>query len=280
MSLKSLSGESGARQEPECGHGYPLYLEEPSGLVVLLRAVCRVVSCDVGRANRRRQAVARILAGMVGAPPGDLWELVLTAPGMDLIADAEALVEWNRGVGKRWHALRRGLLYHLPDLQYVRVYEVQKRGAIHLHIVVRSSFRVSTRQVRKLAAAAGFGRSRWALVRSTERLAVYYAKYLTKGGVRFPLGTRVLDASRGWELTPYVRPLRDGVVYAGPVAGRSWSAWAEQQDRAEPAWFAEVRRNRRTRSLTVFEDVVREQYAAWLRTPRGVAARLRQGDSG
>lgn len=199
--------------------------------------------------------------------------LTLTAPGSDVLDSADAVVAWNAGVGRRWEAVCRGLMWHLPGLEFARVFELQKRGAAHVHAVVRSSARVTPARVRKLALAAGFGpKVQWEAVRSVGAASRYLAKYLVKGGVRFPRGSRVLAFSRQWSLSPYIPPSAEGEFYAGPALGQSWADWAEWGVRRPgPDELAE----RSRRSVLEFESGVREMFAEWSGSARGVAAAAR-----
>jgi hypothetical protein len=178
--------------------------------------------------------------------PGTLFMLTVTAPGnrrhRDLTADGRPwcectsaagvdLAAWNGEQGTRWNrfmqALRRsGLLG--PDLQYGRAVETQQRGALHEHVLVRSSVVVrSTPQllaeVRSLAIEHGYGHEvridRPAVSEDGRaRLAAWYAaKYVSKATDD--------RASIPWERRPVLVDVETGeVVKESPATYKTWTA--------------------------------------------------------
>lgn len=89
------------------------------------------------------------------------------------------LAEWNAAAGQAWNRLRLGLS-RLCLFEYFRVVEVQKRGALHLHILVWSAEPLQRGEVQELALAAGFGCQVDLSPLSPQRHAHYAAKYATK----------------------------------------------------------------------------------------------------
>ncbi|WP_426718578.1 replication initiator [Corynebacterium auriscanis] len=49
----------------------------------------------------------------------------------------DEVVEWNHNVGKLWNATNTKLKKLLPSMDYVKVSEWQRRGALHLHVILR-----------------------------------------------------------------------------------------------------------------------------------------------
>jgi hypothetical protein len=92
------------------------------------------------------------------------------------------LAAWNPAAGRAWNRLRTHLNRHGLEA-YFRAAEVQKRGALHLHVLVATSDRLDVESLRAAAIAAGFGHE----VDVAElvgdravRAALYAAKYVTK----------------------------------------------------------------------------------------------------
>jgi hypothetical protein len=91
------------------------------------------------------------------------------------------LGRWNAGASKSWNRLRTALR-RTHDLEYLRAVEVQKRGALHLHVIVWSPDPLDVLAVQALAMAAGFGcvLDLAPIVPGSKRHAYYVAKYVTK----------------------------------------------------------------------------------------------------
>lgn len=49
----------------------------------------------------------------------------------------DEVVQWNNHVGKLWNATNTKLKKLLPTMDYIKVAEWQKRGALHLHVILR-----------------------------------------------------------------------------------------------------------------------------------------------
>lgn len=89
---------------------------------------------------------------------------------------------WNAAAGKRWNRLRGDLARLYPGIVYLRAVEVQKRGAIHLHVIVWTPTPLVLAEVQVFALAAGFGcviDYKPAKLGDT-RQAHYVSKYVTK----------------------------------------------------------------------------------------------------
>ncbi len=89
------------------------------------------------------------------------------------------LAEWNAAAGQSWNRLRLGLS-RVSRFEYFRVVEVQKRGALHLHVLVWSAEPLRRDQVQRIALAAGFGCQVDLTPLSPQQHARYAAKYATK----------------------------------------------------------------------------------------------------
>lgn len=89
---------------------------------------------------------------------------------------------WNSSAGRRWNLLRLQLTRLYPGLVYMRAVEVQKRGAIHLHVIVWTPEPLVLSDVQRLAVGAGFGCViDFASAKAGDtRQAAYVSKYITK----------------------------------------------------------------------------------------------------
>ena len=168
-----------------------------------------------------------------------VFMLTLTAPGADLLPwDEERCTHapdvacsgavgcrtervptaiWNGRTPRAWSDFTTYLRRVLPDVdvQFVKVYEPQKRGALHIHAVVRA---VGVSE-RRLKAACRLVAMRWGFGRQVDVRSVsiggewYLAKYATKGaemtGVPYMAAdgelisprVRMWSSSRRWGLT-------------------------------------------------------------------------------
>jgi hypothetical protein len=92
------------------------------------------------------------------------------------------LADWNPRAGERWNRLRTWLTRQ-GLVSYFRAVEVQKRGALHLHVLLATQGILALEAVREAAMDAGFGHSvDLACLDSGRevRAALYAAKYVTK----------------------------------------------------------------------------------------------------
>lgn len=169
----------------------------------------KCVSCS----HRYRLRVQAVAADGLFSPSSKFYLLTLTAPG-----DVEHckkkdcdraphcghelcrctppggvdLARWNPTCGRRWNSLLKLIEDHYGARPtYFRAVEVQDgkrredaagRGALHLHVLVRSDYVMSDRTLRKLAVDAGFGHSLTLdeLAPGSRKAAHYVSKYVSK----------------------------------------------------------------------------------------------------
>lgn len=91
----------------------------------------------------------------------------------------EGLGAWNVGASRHWHDLHKSLS-RLTPLQFFRAVEVQKRGALHFHVLVLARDPLDVREVQELALAAGFGCTLDLSALQPGAHARYVAKYVSK----------------------------------------------------------------------------------------------------
>jgi hypothetical protein len=171
--------------------------------------------------------------------PGDFYGLLtLTAPGRDVLpwdtdfcghledgsecaghagcrVEPVSLAAWHASLARRWSWFVTYLRRCLPEcsVEYAKVYELQARGALHVHAPLRIVGPVSERRVRaalRLCASRwGFGRqvdySPIGDDRSVARAAGYVAKYVTKGYDSLT-SVSMLDVHTGELRSQSVRP--------------------------------------------------------------------------
>jgi hypothetical protein len=125
---------------------------------------------------------------------GYLYMLTLTAPGDrehsmpsgDVCPCTPAggvdLADWNASAASRWNRMRTRLRVQVPELEYLRAVEVQKRGALHLHVIVWSPVPLDRIALRRMAIGYGFGHELdlAPVVPGSRKHAYYVAKYVTK----------------------------------------------------------------------------------------------------
>lgn len=134
---------------------------------------------------------------------GDVVLVTVTAPGSDRLPDRRAMVEWNLSAPERWrrlHSAARQAAIRLGHRVTVvsRTWEYQRRGALHVHVVVGvgtarelAGAHAYADQLARLRHLHGFGfvdrgrrvGGRRALeVIPAERASRYVAKYLSPLG--------------------------------------------------------------------------------------------------
>lgn len=97
-----------------------------------------------------------------------VWLLTVTAPGSDVLIDQEHVVEWNRTAGARYSEMHRQAVQAVQRRGHrvfvaARVWQVQKRGALHVHPVVAYGDRdkvgawLYAQELKRLAPSFGFG---------------------------------------------------------------------------------------------------------------------------
>ena len=171
---------------------------------------------------------------MVGLKGEDVHRalfVTLTAPGSDRLGSPRAIAAWNAGASDRWESFRGRLARRFPGLriEWARVYELQKRGAVHVHLIVRGAYFIPHSLLVRLAVASGFGpivdvRK----VKEARGVSSYLGSYLAKSRRTFPKGARVFGASRGWRIGWVKRvPASAGRWVVGPRMGQTWSDWAD-----------------------------------------------------
>lgn len=183
-----------------------------------LRVVCRNPACDYSGqwpcgvsseakcapcSRRVARQYARVIETGLSDAPGHAYFLTLTAPGEGphrrwvqgkqrgsrtecaCWDNGLTLGVWNRSESACWNRLRTALVRDAGPLAYAGAVEVQKRGALHRHVVVVSPVALFPDQVQALALAAGYG---CVLdlqeIGSAAGMGRYLSKYVTKGGDR------------------------------------------------------------------------------------------------
>lgn len=192
--------------------------------------------------------------------------LTLTAPGDAVHYDRRGnqcrctpdggidLREWNANGAKRWNRFLRdlsvligcdivwtddhGKRHRKQGLVYFRATEVQRRGALHYHVLIRRSdkrpIRVKKSDIRKLALRHGFGHS-VDVQRMQPGHAQYVAKYVAKASdqrddVPWPTSrivrrvTERLDETTGelYKRAKMVRVMTVRATYRTWSASRAW----------------------------------------------------------
>jgi hypothetical protein len=248
-----LDPEDSGRLENGCPDPVRLYAAADGKRLMLPcgRRLCSWCGVHVWR----KRVLAGLHAGLRAAPPAEYLAILLTAPG-DVSAEA-----FNRDASRKWHRFVEYLRRDYPGarLEFWRVAELQARGHVHFHFVLRGLRWLDIGKLRKTARSAGFGS--WVGVRrpkdykgSVRSLGWYFTKYLLKdyrrtiGGV-----TKLVTFSNGWR-AGWKRAERERVrgrwLYAGPrdagwrlvglegspspgggTIGPSWVAWW-----ARPSW--------------------------------------------
>lgn len=208
---------------------------------------------------RYRRRLTRI-AEAGARETGYMYMVTFTAPGNDehrmpsgkvcpcTPAGGVDLGRWNASASARWNTLRTDLR-RAGDLEYLRAVEIQRRGALHLHVLMWSPAPLDERAMRKKAVRVGFGHEvDIAYVKPGSRKHAYYvAKYVTKAcdqrddvpwtvdeldeetGELRPLHTvasyRTWSSSQGWGLTmKEVRRVCRQAVQASQARHRALSA--------------------------------------------------------
>jgi len=177
-----------------------------------------------------RRNVRRVALSGCDLEPGASVFVTFTAPGerQHFLPSGEAcpctppggvdLATWNGRAVDRWNDLSRALARAMgvERFEYFRAVEVQKRGALHLHVLLRlpRGARITTGMVRRLAIRHGYGHAVDVQVVRDSRAASYVAKYVSK-------------ASGQRHEVPYVHRLTGEI---GPGRWRTWvasRAWGE-----------------------------------------------------
>jgi hypothetical protein len=173
----------------------PLRAVRGCGAVEIWRCNGHRASICVPCSERYRRRLARIAETGSNRRSGYLYMLTLTAPGdaEHYLPNGDAcactpvggvdLAEWNASAAARWNHLRTLLKRENPGLQFLRAVEVQKRGALHLHVIVWVPGDVLlTPELRRMALRCGFGHSvdLAPVTPGSRKHAYYVSKYVTK----------------------------------------------------------------------------------------------------
>lgn len=155
-----------------------------------------------------RRTVARLARSGIGVPTGVVF-LTLTAPGEEdhylpsgdrcrCSDNAGPIGEWNAQAGQRWSWLMTYVRRHIDaEAEYFKATEVQARGALHFHVIMRLSaaglrrLRAMWRPrdpdcpLRQLVVSRGFGHAIDLQVLDSSstklaRLTNYVSKYVSK----------------------------------------------------------------------------------------------------
>ncbi|HVY11390.1 MAG TPA: hypothetical protein VHB18_14715 [Mycobacteriales bacterium] len=147
-------------------------------------------------------------------PSGD-WCPCTPQGGVDL-------ARWNATASKRWNRLRTAMSREYEGLEYFRAAEVQRRGALHFHLVVWSARPLDRHVVRRLAVIAGFGHEAdvRTLAAGSRAHARYVSKYVTKACDQretVPWVGEIVDVGTG-----EIREARCRATYRTWAASRGW----------------------------------------------------------
>jgi len=195
-----------------------------------LRARCNSRRCtsEGCQVAWKRYQQARIFSGC--EPSGRMVFLTVTAPGADLDVGA-----FNEVASTCWHrlmvAIRRTSWGR--DAEYVKVGEIQRRGAIHYHALFRmASAFVPHHELSALAVRAGFGEvcwveRVWAEKGGSKGAVAYLTKYLLKAISGWPNRVHLRSQSRGWATEWCSKSQWSGerVAMTGELVG-STSGWS------------------------------------------------------
>lgn len=233
--------------------------DRPNAYVV--DGVVQMIRCKSGNEKvcrpcaltRRRNVQRKLRSGF--DRDGDVFMLTLTAPSSKphrigrngpwcgCTSPGLDLGQWNGLAGKRWNRLTDSLRDEVTALEFMKVVEVQARGAIHFHALVRIVGRAPSKNaVRKLALRHGFGHEvDWSRIPTEHKAkaAQYLGKYLTKS-----LGDR--------SNTPFVHPA------TGEIGPGRWHA--HSSSRGFGLTLGEIRE--RQRAWASIPPDIREAFAA------------------
>lgn len=251
------------------------WCERPSRLVCVDCRAWHLKRCGSARASRcehcaeehRRDVSAIGRSGWTDRPSDRGYWVTLTAPGFDwdtsqchhsagvecsgtigCVSDPQQLALWHHRLGQRWSWFVRELRRVLGvDVEFFKTYELQKRGALHVHCMLRVGPGVTDRRVKaavRMVSRLGhvnFGtqhkvevidlsRSDLSSDQQTARTAGYCAKYATKSADALPDVQR-LDGVTG--------ELHSGGFRAWS-ASRAWGVTMRQCKERRRAWAASV----------------------------------------
>lgn len=196
--------------------------------------------CEPCAELKRKDVAAVGRSGWIDSPGDRAYFVTLTAPGADVLpwdrskcshssgvrcsgdigcrSDATALARWHATVGQRWSWFITELRRELGvEVEFFKTWELQARGAMHAHSMMRT---VGVCSDARFRAAVKMAASRWGFGTQVDvqpfslsdslqaaRKAGYCAKYASKGADALP-AVRRIDSN--------------GVITNGGY--RSWSA--------------------------------------------------------
>jgi hypothetical protein len=144
----------------------------------------------------RPRTLARLHSGLHHDPQRYLV-LLLTAPGDAPVA------RFNRNASYYWNRFWTSAQRWYPGLSYWKVAELQQRGHVHFHVILRGRSFIAVEQLRTLAVRSGFGA--WVGIRrptdypgGARGAAWYLSKYLLKDYNRFAGLPTFVTMSRSW----------------------------------------------------------------------------------
>lgn len=133
------------------------------------------------------------------------------------------LADWNTACGKRWNTFRTRLKKAYPSIEFFRGVEVQKRGALHLHVMIwcADDLMPALNWIKGAAMDVGFGHSTdlRPCAPGSRREAAYCAKYVTKSN-----GHRDRCPWRQYVEHPNRETGEILSGYSGRATYRTWSA--------------------------------------------------------
>ena len=161
------------------------------------------------------------------------------------VVDADAAAMWHATLARRWSDLvtylRRELEPMGVGVQYLKVYEPQKRQVLHVHAMVRFSGAVSAKSVeaivRRHAAHFEFGKQldmQWIDLsdeRQIARKAGYVAKYICKQYGSGAESVRMLSATTGEVWSKRLRSW---------TASREWGDTMRSCKQRRAAWWSPI----------------------------------------
>lgn len=227
-----------------------------------------------------RRLIQRMASHRRPEAHGYLYLLTLTAPGDQRHALPDGtwcectpdggvdLAEWNPTAGTCWNRMRTALRRDHQGLEFFRAAEVQKRGALHLHVIVWSPDALDVIALRRLGIRCGFGHSTdLAVIEPGSRKHAYYvSKYVTKAcderhDVPWETG---IDRATGEVLDP--RGVQRRPTYRTWSSSRGWGL-TMRECRAALAEAAQRNHDRRIRLELLVEKALAEEDSAVPATP-------------
>jgi hypothetical protein len=251
----------------------PVVVRETTARGTSLTLPCKGRRCEECGPRYWKPRVKAVLAsGLRGRADGALF-VTLTAPGIaGGLVDAASIEAWNDIGSKCWNhfftILRRA--FPAATIEYFRVGELQKRGAIHYHVLATGAGFIPHDVLQRLAVRAGFGPvCDVGRLRSAAGGVSYASKYVLKDVEGWPAGRRVWSCSAGWRDPRYWRryltPLPPGTWLACRVGGEpmyvSASPWLHTSttrggpETRQSREFNEWVRKRHSEALTEVESV-------------------------